>query len=131
MVFAYLADLVNDIPAVDVRPVVRNEKKILDVTCGDNNRRNTVYITIDGVTKTLAEWADFAGIKRSVMADRYFCKAIRGVALLHKVEDTRFKKGYNRYKFEGHWETDAPTIIPAESITAEEEKWEKEINKVL
>ena len=78
-----------------------------------NNRRNTVYITIDGVTKTLAEWADFAGIKRSVMADRYFCKAIRGVALLHKVEDTRFKKGYNRYKFKGHWD-DAPTIIPAE-----------------
>lgn len=78
-----------------------------------NNRRNTVHITIDGVTKTLAEWADFAGIKRSVMADRYFCKAIRGVALLHKVEDTRFKKGYNRYKFKGHWES-APTIIPAD-----------------
>lgn len=78
-----------------------------------NNRRNTVHITIDGVTKTLAEWADFAGIKRSVMSDRYFCKAIRGVALLHKVENTRFKKGYNRYKFKGHW-ADAPTILEAE-----------------
>lgn len=78
-----------------------------------NNRRNTVYVTIDGITKTLSEWADFAGIKRSVMADRYFCKSIRGVALLHKVEDTRFKKGYNRYQFKGHWE-EAPTIVPAE-----------------
>ena len=27
---------IEDLPAADVRPVVRNEKKILDVTCGIN-----------------------------------------------------------------------------------------------
>ena len=78
-----------------------------------NNRTNTVYVTIDGVTKTLSEWADFAGISRSTMSDRYFCKGWRGVILLHRSEDTRFKKGYNRYVNPKHY-TDAPTIIDAE-----------------
>ena len=30
-----ILDWIDDLPAADVRPVVRNEKKILDVTCGD------------------------------------------------------------------------------------------------
>ena len=78
-----------------------------------NNRRNTVYVTIDGVTKTLSEWADFAGISGSTMRDRYFCKGWRGVMLLHRVENTRFKAGYNKYSDPRHY-TDAPTIIPAD-----------------
>ena len=78
-----------------------------------NNRRNTVYVTIDDVTKSLSEWADFAGISRSTMSDRYFCKGIRGVMLLHRTEDTKFKKGYNRYGDSRHYDDYAPTIIPA------------------
>lgn len=78
-----------------------------------NNRTNTVYVTIDGVTKTLSEWADFVGISRSTMSDRYFCKGWRGVMLLHRSEDTRFKTGYNRYANPKHY-ADAPTTIPAE-----------------
>lgn len=78
-----------------------------------NNRTNTVYVTIDGVTKTLSEWANFVGISRSTMSDRYFCKGWRGVMLLHRSEDTRFKTGYNRYSNPKHY-ADAPTIIPAD-----------------
>lgn len=78
-----------------------------------NNRTNTVYVTIDGVTKTLSEWADFVGVSRSTMSDRYFCKGWRGVMLLHRSEDTRFKTGYNRYANPKHY-TDAPTIIPSD-----------------
>ena len=80
-----------------------------------NNRRNTVYVTIDGVTKTLSQWADFVGISHSTIADRYHCKGIRGVMLLHRTEDTRFKKGYNRYGNSRHYnDYDAPTVIEAE-----------------
>lgn len=80
-----------------------------------NNRRNTVYVTIDGVTKTLSEWADFVGISRSAISDRYFCEGVRGVRLLHRTENTRFKKGYNRYGNSRHYDDyDAPTIIEAE-----------------
>lgn len=68
-----------------------------------NNRRNTIYITIDGITKTISEWADFSGINRSTLNNRYNA-GIRGVMLLHKVEDTTFKKGYNRYEDKGHYE---------------------------
>ena len=62
-----------------------------------NNRRNTVYVTIDGVTKTLTEWADFVGIKRSTINNRY-CDGVRGVMLLRHAEDTKFKKGYKSKK---------------------------------
>lgn len=79
-----------------------------------NNRRNTVYVEIDGITKTLSEWADFVGISRSTISDRYFCDGIRGVMLLHRAEDTRFPKGYNRYENSRHYDDYAPTIIEAE-----------------
>ena len=68
-----------------------------------NNRRNTIYVTIDGVTKTISEWAEFSGISRSTLNSRY-TDGVRGVYLLHKVEDTTFKIGHNRYKDEGHYE---------------------------
>lgn len=67
-----------------------------------NNRRNTTYVTIDGVTKTISEWAEFSGINRSTLNSRY-TNGVRGVYLLHKVEDTTFKIGHNRYKDEGHY----------------------------
>lgn len=68
-----------------------------------NNRRNTIYVTIDGITKTISEWADFSGINRSTLNSRYN-DGVRGVMLLHKVEDTTFKQGYNRYENKGHYE---------------------------
>lgn len=67
-----------------------------------NNRRNTIYITIDGVTKTISEWADFSGLSRNTISSRY-CDGVRGVFLLHKAEDTTFKKGYDRYKDARHY----------------------------
>lgn len=67
-----------------------------------NNRRNTVYVTIDGVTKTISEWADFSGLSRNTINTRY-CDGVRGVFLLHKAEDTTFKKGYDRYRNAKHY----------------------------
>lgn len=79
-----------------------------------NNRRDSLFITIDGVTKTLSQWADFVGISHSTMNGRYFCKGIRGVMLLHRAEDTRFKKGYNRYANSKHYDDmNAPTVLEA------------------
>lgn len=68
-----------------------------------NNRRNTVYVTIDGITKTISEWADFSGINRSTISGRYN-DGVRGIMLLHKADDTTFKKGYNRYEDKGHYD---------------------------
>lgn len=67
-----------------------------------NNRANTVYVTIDGITKTISEWAEFSGLSRKTINSRY-CDGVRGVFLLHKAEDTTFKKGYNRYKNGKHY----------------------------
>ena len=61
-----------------------------------NNRRNTVRITINGITKTISEWAEFSGLSRSTINGRYR-DGISGEMLLMKPKDTRFKKGYNRY----------------------------------
>lgn len=68
-----------------------------------NNRRNTIYVTIDGLTKTISEWAEFSGINRSTLNSRY-SNGVRGVMLLHKTEDTTFKQGHNRYDDKGHYE---------------------------
>ena len=78
-----------------------------------NNRRNTVYVTIDGITKTLSEWADFAGLSRSTVSNRYY-DGVRGVMLLHRADNTKFPKGYNRYGDSRHYNDYAPTIIEAE-----------------
>lgn len=83
-----------------------------------NNRRNTVYVTIDGVTKTISGWAEFSGLKRSTINNRYV-DGVRGIALLHRADDTRFPKGYNRYGNSRHYDdyddcVTAPTIIEAE-----------------
>ena len=85
-----------------------------------NNRRNTTYVTIDGVTKTISEWAEFSGINRSTLNNRY-CQGIRGIMLLHKVEDTKFKEGYNRYANSKHYnDYEAPTIIKADEGSDDE-----------
>ena len=78
-----------------------------------NNRGNTIWVTIDGVTKTISGWAEFSGLSRSTISNRY-CQGIRGVMLLHRAEDTRFKDGYNRYANPKHYTDYAPTIIEAE-----------------
>lgn len=75
-----------------------------------NNRRNTPKATIDGITKTLAEWSEFSGVNRKTLYNRYY-DGVRGIDLLRKAEDTRFKDGYNRYANPKHY---APTILEAE-----------------
>lgn len=80
-----------------------------------NNRRNTRYVTIDGITKTLTEWAEFSGLSRSTLCSRYE-DGVRGVMLLHRVEDTTFKEGYNRYGDSRHYDDYTPTIIESEEM---------------
>ena len=78
-----------------------------------NNRRDTVYVTIDGITKTLSGWAEFSGINRATINSRYI-RGVRGVMLLHRTEDTKFKEGYNRYGDSRHYEDYAPVVVPAD-----------------
>ena len=35
-----------------------------------NNRRNTIYLTANGETHTISEWAEITGIKRSTIKNR-------------------------------------------------------------
>lgn len=72
-----------------------------------NNRRNTLYITIDGETRTVSGWAKKSGINRSTISSRYY-DGVHGKELLRKAEDTKFKKGYTSRK---HY---TPTIIESE-----------------
>lgn len=37
-----------------------------------NNRRNSRYFTINGITRTLAQWIDTVDIKRSTVTQRYY-----------------------------------------------------------
>ena len=83
-----------------------------------NNRRNTIYVTIDGITKTLSQWADFAGISRSTISGRWH-DGVRGVMLLHRAEDTRFTDGFNRYDDKGHYDD-----LRINHGNNEVEKWE-------
>lgn len=72
-----------------------------------NNRRNTIYVTIDGVKKTLFQWAEFAGISTQTISSRYHAQGVRGVMLLKHSEDTKFKDGFNKYEYlndpNGEW----------------------------
>ena len=78
-----------------------------------NNRRDTIYVTIDGITKTLSWWAEFSGINRTTIGRRYQ-QGVRGVMLLHRTDDTKFKDGYNKYADPKHYHDYAPIVIPAE-----------------
>ena len=37
-----------------------------------NNRRNTVYLTVNGETHTISEWVVITGLKRSTIRDRIY-----------------------------------------------------------
>ena len=37
-----------------------------------NNRRNNRYLTINGMTKTIAEWTDYANLKRNTLKNRLY-----------------------------------------------------------
>lgn len=37
-----------------------------------NNRRNNILIEYNGVKKSLLDWADICGVKRSTLAQRYY-----------------------------------------------------------
>ena len=56
----------------------------VDMKTQDNNRRNTVYVDIDGVVHTISELADITGIKRSTLSNRYY-RGDRGKRLVRKV----------------------------------------------
>lgn len=49
-----------------------------------NNRSNTLYITYNGETHTISEWAEITGINRSTLNNRY-CRGDRGDRLFRKV----------------------------------------------
>lgn len=44
-----------------------------DVVTQANNRRNSRYFTIKGITKTLAEWIKTSSIKSSTVRQRLYC----------------------------------------------------------
>ena len=47
-----------------------NNCRITTSKINNNNRRNNVKATIDGVTKTASEWADITGINKSCISNR-------------------------------------------------------------
>ena len=49
-----------------------------------NNRRNTLYVEINGETHTISEWSKITNIKRSTINNRY-CRGDRGIDLIRKV----------------------------------------------
>ena len=49
-----------------------------------NNRRNTLYVEINGETHTISEWSKITSIKRSTINNRY-CRGDRGIDLIRKV----------------------------------------------
>lgn len=55
-----------------------------------NNKRNNVYVEINGVTKSLAEWSDFSGISKSTIKQRYH-KGMVGEELIKPVQKRRKK----------------------------------------
>jgi len=63
----------------------------VDRVAQQRNRRDSVYVTINGETKHLLEWADVAGLKRSTVVTRYY-KGIRGMDLIKPAKPS------NRYK---------------------------------
>jgi hypothetical protein len=55
-----------------------------------NNKRNNIFVEINGVKKTLAEWADFSGISRSTIKQRYH-KGLNDERLISPVKKGRTK----------------------------------------
>lgn len=49
-----------------------------------NNRRNTLYVEINGETHTISEWSKITSIKRSTINNRYR-RGDRGIDLIRKV----------------------------------------------
>lgn len=49
-----------------------------------NNRRNTLYVEINGEIHTISEWSKITSIKRSTINNRY-CRGDRGIDLIRKV----------------------------------------------
>ncbi len=62
-----------------------------------NNRRNTVYVTINGATKTLHEWIDFYGLNGATIRRRIYVQKWSHVDAItkpinHSMYLNRFKK---------------------------------------
>ncbi len=57
-----------------------------------NNRRNNVFITIDGVTKTIAQWADYANLKYNTLHERITKGKRVGADLLAPVKQCKEAK---------------------------------------
>lgn len=48
-----------------------NNCRFVDTKTQSNNIRNTIYVTHDGVTMALSDWADATGIKYQTLWKRY------------------------------------------------------------
>ena len=63
--------------------------QFVTMKCQSNNKRNNVYVTIDGVTKTLTEWCDFYNVPYSRVRVRYN-------AMGWDIEDALFTPKYQK-----------------------------------
>lgn len=60
-----------------------------------SNKRTNAYITINGETKTLSNWARHAGIPINTIKQRRF-RGLEGADLIQPLHDPKEKKYYNR-----------------------------------
>lgn len=55
----------------------------VDMKTQDNNRRNTIFVEIEGKKHTISEWSEITGINRSTLNSRYY-RGDRGYRLIRK-----------------------------------------------
>jgi hypothetical protein len=61
-----------------------------------NNKRNTIWVTIDSKTKTLKEWHEITGIKTCVLFDRYKNGQIEKEQFFKPTDKHRIYVTYNK-----------------------------------
>ena len=66
-----------------------------------NNRRTSAYITINGETKTVAEWSEYSGLKPSTISRRYRLSGVRDERLLYGIEE--FEEAWTKEKRKQSW----------------------------
>lgn len=67
-----------------------------------NNKRTSTYITIGNETKTISEWAEYAGLKPDTIGRRYNVSGVRDERLLYGVEE--FEQAWTKEKRKQAWE---------------------------
>ena len=66
-----------------------------------NNRRSSAYITIGNETKTIAEWAEYSGLKCATIGRRYRVSGVRDERLLYSVEE--FEEAWTKQRRKQAW----------------------------